>query len=277
MEANEQNRSKEQISDENAFLKMKLMLEHGTRFETDQANGIPPEIENMFLHNVMALENRWSEQEMVRVFDHIGRPGHFIPANEISDHDIHDAWNELRALLNRHSIDLNVCSPNISERELYRFTMEELFEQEMLAMDMPGWNYNFIYDEFHPDPVYESINAALWGMRGIFRKEPLAKDDPRFKNEKLALNRYRPIDRPAFDEIINRFKDSFEDIVLTSTRDVQCSLAENLARIHGVYRAKCRLGDERIIYRGKWEMDMEMEEANQWWMIRGVNIEGIEF
>ncbi|MEI9806727.1 MAG: hypothetical protein WDO16_01940 [Bacteroidota bacterium] len=133
------------------FLKMKLMLERGASFGGNENNELPPEIENQFLNNVMAFEDHFQDYKMIKVFDKIGRPHHFKPASEIPDDEIKKAWSELQAHLNEHSIDLDVCSPNIPVRELYRFAVEELFEQEMDDMDMPGWTTHFIYDEFHPD------------------------------------------------------------------------------------------------------------------------------
>ncbi|MEJ0104654.1 MAG: hypothetical protein WDO19_19750 [Bacteroidota bacterium] len=90
------------------------------------------------------------------MYDKIGKPRHFKPVNEIADDEIGNAWAELKDHLNKFSINLGVCSPNISVRELYRFTTEELFEHEMDDMDLPGWTTNFTYDEFHPDLVYDN-------------------------------------------------------------------------------------------------------------------------
>ena len=55
---------------------------------------------------------------MIKVFDRIKRPTHFKPLNEIPDNEIGKAWDELDTYLNKYNIDLAVCSPNISNREL---------------------------------------------------------------------------------------------------------------------------------------------------------------
>src|SRR5687767_10939002 len=104
---------------------MKLTLEQGAQFETMQnEEGLPADIENQFLNYIMAYEKQAAERKVIKVFDKIQRPNHFKPVNEISDEEIENAWNSLDEYLQKYGIELSVCSPNISDRELYRFTTE---------------------------------------------------------------------------------------------------------------------------------------------------------
>src|SRR5687767_12518157 len=117
----------------NEFLKMKLMLERGGQFGSNENKESPlsPEIENQFLNNIMAFEKQFEEHKTIKVFDKIGRPQHFKAVAEISDEEMPGAWGELSEHLNAHGVDMAVCSTNISVIELYRFTTEELFLHEM--------------------------------------------------------------------------------------------------------------------------------------------------
>src|ERR1035437_843918 len=107
--------------------------------------------ENEFLNYIMAYEKQAVERKMIKIFDKIERPNHFKPVNEIPEDEIENAWNNLDEYLRKYSIELSVCSPNISDRELYRFTTEELFNHEMDDMNLPGMMSCFTYDEFYPD------------------------------------------------------------------------------------------------------------------------------
>ena len=258
------------------MLKMKLMLEHGADFKTVKDGGLPPELEHFFLNNMVELEEMLASKPMTTVFRAIGSPTHFLPVSQIPDGDIQDAWNELKIHLNRHGIDLSASSPAVTPKELYRFTVEELFEHEMMDLDLPGWRCNFIYDEFHPDPEFEAISRAeTLGMHAIFCTEPILEGHS-FGNEQLQLNLYHSLSKESFLKIINRFKESFDDIILTSLSKTEARLEERSATVNGHYRARCVLAGERISYRGEWTATLSKDEMDMW-LITGMEIRGIEF
>ncbi len=129
----------EKLKNENEFLKMKLMLEQGAQFGSMQIDGkLPSEVENQFLKNIIEFEKQFEEHKIIKILDKIERPDHFKPVDEIPDDEIEGAWDELDEYLQKYGIQLSVCSPNISKRELYRFTTEELFDHEMDDMNLPG-------------------------------------------------------------------------------------------------------------------------------------------
>ena len=162
MNENSEHSEEENLQNENEFLKMKLMLEQGAQFSNMQTDGkLPTEIENQFLKNIIEFEKQFEEHKTIKVFDRIERPAHFKPVNEIPDDEIDNAWDELDEYLHKYGIELSVCSPNISKRELYRFTTEELFNHEMDDMNVPGMMSCFTYDEFYPDYIYDNTNIAL--------------------------------------------------------------------------------------------------------------------
>ncbi|MBS1745276.1 MAG: hypothetical protein JST21_03790 [Bacteroidetes bacterium] len=227
----------EKLKAENAFLKMKLMLENGCEFAGTENNELPAEIENEFLNNIVDFEKQFAEKKSKKVFDVIGRPAHFKPVAEIPDEDIDTAWKELRKHLNDHGIDMDACSPNISVRELYRFTTEELFEHETGGMAIPGWSMNYIYDEFHPDPIYE--NSRLVGQdlfHDIFSKRDLFYEIHYCKGG-FDFNDCQYADYNVYAEMINNFKSLFDKIKIKKFKVEDCSVQDNDCWVKGHYKA----------------------------------------
>jgi len=255
----------EKLKAENEFLKMKLMLEQGAHFdETDIQFEISPQVENEFLNYIAAFERQSQNPKYITVFDKIGRPSHFKKVSEITDSEIDKAWHELSAYLQQHNIGLDVCSPNISVRELYRFTTEELFLHEMNDMNIPGLNTNFIYDEFYPDPVYDnSIMVEQDLFRDIFRKEDLFCEnhyDDRgfFFNDKLYE------DWKVFADMINRFKSLFDEIHLAEFVVASCEVKGTGCAVQGNYKAEAKTGEERVSFNGNFRVDLIVDDLSYW-------------
>ena len=263
----------ENLKAENDFLKMKMMLEHGAKFGGSENNELPAEIENVFLNNVMAFEKQFEERKTVRVFDKIGRPKYFKPVSEIRDKEIDKAWNELSNYLNKYSIDLDVCSPNITARELYRFTTEELFEYEMDDMNLPGFTTNFIYDEFHPDPVYDNSRLVQQNLlQEIFRKEDLFYDI-HYVKEGLIFNNKHYDEFNSYKESVNRFKSLFDEIELLESDIIHCNVGETICDVKGNYKAMARAGKNEIVYEGDFKVELILDDLGYWDMKR-IEIDG---
>ncbi len=93
MEHSEELNEEEDLKNENEFLKMKLMLEHGGEFGAMQTdNELPTGVENDFLNYIMEWEKQAAERKVIKVYDRIERPTYFKPANEIPESEIDTAW-----------------------------------------------------------------------------------------------------------------------------------------------------------------------------------------
>lgn len=264
---------------ENDFLKMKLMLEQGAHFGSVEgdADAFTPDIENQFLRNIMEFEKQFAEQKKIKVFEKIGRPPHFKPIKEIPEGEFDEAWNALDEYLHNYAIDLAVCSPNISKKELYRFTVEELFEYEMDDMDIPGMTHCFTYDEFHPDHEYENINAATADcVTPMLEKRPFEWMH-HFKGRNLRLNDHFPLTEEEFKNMVNRFKSVYDDIELKAINNTGCVLDDKKCRVTGNYSIAGKLSFEEILLQGNWLVEFEADEDFYYWYIVNVQVEGIRF
>jgi hypothetical protein len=264
----------EKLKAENEFLKMKLMLEQGAQFgkmETDSE--LSPDMENEFLNYIMEFEKQSENPTYIKVFDKIERPTNFKPSALIPDETIEQAWQNLSDYLNQHQINLDVCSPNISSRELYRFTVEELFEHEMSDMNIPGAMHCFIYDEFYPDHIYDNTCKVRDDLfPDIFSKKPMSFDYG-FKDE-LSFNHRVYKDFDALKDAVNNFKTFFEEINLEKCIVSSCSVEETTSTVKGKYEASAIAGREKIIFQGEFIIGLLLNSVG-FHSIKDIFIEGI--
>ncbi len=264
------------LKSENEFLKMKLMLEHGAEFGKMETEGeVPANIENDFLNYIAEYEKQAAERKTIKVFDRIKRPTHFKPASEIQDDEIDNAWNELHDYLNKYHIDLAVCSPNISNRELYRFATEELFDYEMDDIFIPGGMTCFTYDEFYPDHKYDNTRHAVEYCIGtILEKDPITWM-PLLPSENLRINDHYPLTETEFKEILNRFKEAYDDITINEVKDLDFLIDEKLCQVKGIYDINTKLQSEELSLKGNWTVEFNWDGT--FWEVVNVQIEGINF
>lgn len=264
------------LKNENEFLKMKLMLEHGAEFETPQTkNDLPAEAENEFLNYIMAYEKQAAERKTIKVFDRIEKPEHFKPVNEITDEEIDEAWNELDAYLNKYNIDLAVCSPNINNRELYRFTTEELFDYEMDDIFIPGGMTCFTYDEFYPDHIYDNTRIALEDCIQCILKKQSFDWMPMLSSKHLRINKHYPLTEKEYLTIINRFKKAYEDIKVNDLTSIDCVINDTSCQVTGTYDIVLVSTLEETNLKDKWLVEFNWDGT--FWEIANVEIEGINF
>jgi len=266
----------EQLKTENDFLKMKIMLEHGGQFGVNEKSDmpLPPEIENQFLNNILAFEQQYGTRKSVKIFDKIGKPQHFKPVAEIADEGIDEAWHELKGYMKQHSVVLDVCSPNVSARELYRFATEEFFEHETDDIDLPGWSSNFIYDEFHPDPVYDTLNVVENNLfHDIFKNTADPYSKIYYANDGFLFNNMLYDSFDTLNEKINRFKSLFDEIEMSEFVVTNHVVNKPDARLEGNYRATARLGADVTTFQGDFAVKL-LTCPDQSWEMKEIRIDG---
>lgn len=260
---------------ENEFLKMKMMLEHGAHFGGSGNKELSPQLENEFLNYVMEFEKQAANPTYIKVFDKIARPTHFKPVTSIPELEIEKELDALINYLNGYGINLSVCSPNITTRELYRFTTEELFQHEMSDMSIPGYTTEFIYDEFHPDPVYDNTRAATEDcINYILEKDPLEWTH-HFEDNNLCINEHYPLTVEELKKIVNQYKDAYDSIEVIEILAENCEVNEGNSIVNGNYSVEVFAGIEKHLLSGKWKV--ASRRYDEYWYITEIFIEGIDF
>lgn len=253
----------EKLKAENDFLKMKLALERDMHLSaSSEDTELPPDVENKFLKSIIEFERQFDTNKKTVVFDKIGRPTHFLPVDQLDDAKIEKEYKKLVQYLNKHGIDFNVLSPNITTRELYRFLTEEFFEQEIDDINVPGMIVGFIYDEFYPDPFYENERLVRDDvMRDIFRTEELFFDI--YYNKTLIFNDTE-LSFEDFKTRIQRFKNLCTKLNLCKCEIINCSIQDNVCIVEGSYKALAFFGKEKQFYQKDLKAQLSKNELGFW-------------
>lgn len=158
----------DELHSENEFLKMKMMAEFGGNF-VGTADNIPPDIENMFLKQVINFHKQHAHAESTTIYKFIGEP-EYNSVNDLGDKELKKELKRLIALMKKNGIVLNVLAPT-DDRELYRFVTEELFKHEIEGVKMKGWTTEFTYEDFHPNAEYDVRSTIHDALFSIFDKD----------------------------------------------------------------------------------------------------------
>lgn len=270
--------SEDAIRAENEYLKMKLMLEHGAVFGFgEMGHKMTPEMEYSFLKSIEAVENNFMNNEMITVFEKLDSPTHFKPVAEIPDDKFDEAWEALLSYMNERGLNLGACSPRVSSKELYRYTIEEMFQYPIEKYELPGTVCEFIYDLDHPDPLFNNAETAVREcMRPILSKKALEYDFA-FLTENLRLNDHSGLTLEEFRQLLNNFKQAYDAIALQVPDTEDCVIDKDECKVSGVYEGWVEVAAEKIPLQGKWAVGLYANEETGNWYVGDVWVEGITF
>jgi hypothetical protein len=100
---------------------------------------------------------------------------------------------------------------------------------------------------------------------------------PLLKKENLRINDHYPVSEKEYINLINRFKDAYEDIQLQEMNDPVCTIEGNCCYVKGNYDVTLTFSSEEIFINGEWMVEYEFDEDFGFWEIANVQVEGINF
>lgn len=259
---------------QNASLKKKITEIAGEGM-VQISPGISPELENQFLQNVLAFEPQYKKGKRIKVSEKIGNTGDFGPVDEIPVNQIEQEWLRLYNYMYEKGIDLQVCSPNVGARELYRFATEELFKMKIDNISVPGMMTCFIYDEFYPDHCYDNEHMVVdYCIKSFFSKQELMQ----FQfNPVLTVNNFEKLSWIEFQGLIHGYYLGFEKTKNLEIKVSESIVEKNYGRVSGSYKAlfiKDRQSEEK---HGNWIVELGFSKKMESWVINNIQIEGIDF
>jgi hypothetical protein len=140
----------------------------GARCSFDDAD-VPPEVIGEWLDYIEEFETRYRGAGRTTVRAFIGSPVFPLPAS-LSPSDLSRELFRLFALLSTHAIDVHFEN-QLTAVEQYRFLTEELFEQEIDDIRIPGMTHNFLYGEIHADEAAGAVAVARRFLEALFRRD----------------------------------------------------------------------------------------------------------
>jgi hypothetical protein len=158
---------RKEIEIENEIMKMKLQAESGARIGI--RNDIPPEVENAFLHNVMAIEKASRGAKMVTVYELLGSPS-FRPLEEISPENVKEELDYVLQLMAEKRLVLDILDV-YDDAVIYKFITTELFRHQVQEEVMTGVVRHFIYEEFHPSHRIDIRERTMDFLGGWFERK----------------------------------------------------------------------------------------------------------
>ncbi|TCD08478.1 hypothetical protein EZ449_11560 [Pedobacter frigidisoli] len=266
----------ENLRIENELLKLKMQAELGAKTHVVSGD-LPPEMENMFLKNIMAFHQQSSEHKLITIFRKLKSP-EFKPAEDLDDETLSNELIKLENLLMSENIQLSYSS-EYPDRTKYKFITEEFFELEIDDVELPGMMNFFDYEEFHPNHKND-INAraesfiTAWFDKNITDESWELADnfifpDKRVVEKKALVNQIQNIFNLSIEFVDGKFE--IFDISFDLIDDEKgMGYAEGFASYTAVLS-----GGENQPIRGSFKIYFSLE--NGWWEIVYFVFPGFEY
>ena len=142
--------------------KQELREKYGMQDEWARAD-LSPEFEAQFLTYVEEFERQFEQAEEMPVRQYIGFPS-LRPLTDIPPVELEGALDELLNLLASHGIIVEFLY-EVEDREAYRFITEDLLDELIEDIRIPGLRTHFIYEEFYPN---DRADAEMWAEEFLY-------------------------------------------------------------------------------------------------------------
>lgn len=259
---------------ENELLQLKLMAELGV--EAHISENTPPSIENIFLKNMLAFEAGLAKAEEIRIYKLIGEPD-FIPEAKLDDLSLEAAFNKLMDLMNQKQIALDF-SGHYDCRTKYKFITEELFEEEVMNVQLPGMIMHFVYEEFHPNHTLDIGHKAEKFISAWFRQEKehllFSLADELILPDGGIWNKDRVMDK--LTKIFDRYPHFKNGRYIIANINFELQEDAGMAYAEGIMKYTAFTEDQdKIQLEGPFKLYFTLEY--EWWSVYYFVLPGFEF
>ncbi|MCB0060960.1 MAG: hypothetical protein KDE19_02550, partial [Caldilineaceae bacterium] len=142
--------------------RQELAKRYGAAFGETESS-LPVDVEAEWLDYVEEFERQFESAGRISVREYLGYPI-VVSLSTIAPQHLNAELNQLLEFMYLHGVAVHFLS-DVDDGEAYRFIVEELFEEEIDDIRIPGMMTNFIYEEFHPNDEYD---AKIWAQDFLF-------------------------------------------------------------------------------------------------------------
>jgi len=201
---------------ENGLKKKELEKKYGAHFS--EFSELSPDMENQWLNSIEEFEKQFDNAKRTTVWEYMDKP-EYKTKDELKPHEISKELERLYELMDEKGVSLSTLC-EVEDAELYRFITEELFQEEMDDIRIPGMMSCFTYEEFHPNAKLDIEDAIDYFFRMTMAKmeniggtgyDMLYVDTD---NHKDSVG--NKVDKQKVIDCINHFLDSFDKFEVVS-------------------------------------------------------------
>ncbi len=260
-EINPNDQDPDQLRIENEIRKMKLQLQFGAGFHNpDPHSTLPPNIEKIFLDQVEEFERAHAASKPIKLYDYIGNP-QFRKASSMNDSEIDRELSRIHEILFENYIACDSIY-EVENRIIYTFITEELFNQEIEDMRIPGLVLHFCYEEFYPNHENDIEDKVI----DFFDKLLFANETVNFDEVHEIRNKI---------ELMN-FRDSFVRFDLIELVKDSISITEKIAEAVFKIDLACGLEGSAIKEKFSGYARIELIREEWFWEITKVLLPGMK-
>ncbi|WP_372949028.1 hypothetical protein [Mariniphaga sp.] len=255
---------------DNGLKKKELEEKYGAHFS--EFNELSPEMENQWLNSIEAFEKQFDNAKRTTVWEYMNKP-FFKTKDELKPYEITKELERLFDLMEENKITLSTLC-EVDDAELYRFITEELFQEEMDDIRIPGMMSCFTYEEFHPNAKLDIKDAIDYFFRMTMGKmENIGGEgyDLLYINiENYKDSAGNHIEKQKVVNCINYFLDSFDKFEIVTYNEKKFEIneeetdAEVTFTIH--YRGLYETSSKTYDFRGDGCFKLKPSEYGGWEM-----------
>jgi siroheme synthase (precorrin-2 oxidase/ferrochelatase) len=257
----------DQLRLENELSKINLEINHGAK-EFFVSDDLPPEMEKAFLENVARFEQEYAKGDTISVYEFIGSPD-YVPVEKVEDAE--KEIERILALLEEKGVTID-RPEHLAPIGYYRFLTHDLFQHQMMNVQIEGMIHGFIYSEFRhdgPEFVEEHVEDFLLRLLNLERPFEFEFLSETCRSQQEAMTKEEAL------ACIQQFRAQYDELVPLAFQQLEMKYHEGFMYfVFGIAWEGKRNGEtEEYEGTGICQLEFEGEE----WMVQGVQMPGFEF